>query len=94
MKPFSIWSLALTVLGLLLFGFNWIIEGYFEFIVLIGSFVILLGALSSFIAIAKGEKSRIKLISLASFFIVLFLIAWFEPFQVIRILIWLKNIAA
>lgn len=92
MKPFSIWSMAFIVLGLFSFGLNWIIEGYFEPIALIGFIFISLGAIFSFIAIARREKSRIKILPLTSFFIILFLIAWFEPFQVIRIMTLLKNI--
>lgn len=93
MMPFSIWSIGFIVLGLLLFGLNWIIEGYFEPIVLIGVICLLIGIILSFIAIAKKEAGRLKFVSLISFFIVLFLINWFEPFQVIRIITWLKNIS-
>lgn len=93
MKPFSIWSLGFIVLGLFSFGLNWIIEGYFEPIVLIGAICFLVGTILSFIAIAKKEEGRLKFFSLISFFIVLFFITWFEPFQVIRIMTWLKNIS-
>ncbi|WJE17862.1 hypothetical protein QRY07_00725 (plasmid) [Bacillus cereus] len=92
MKPFSIWSLGFIISGLLLFGLNWIIEGYFESIVLIGVICLLVGIILSFIAIAKNEEGRLKFVSLISFFIVLFLITCFEPFQIIRIMTWLKNI--
>lgn len=93
MNSFSIWSLGFIILGIFLFGLNWIIEGYYEPIVLIGVICLLVGLILSFIAIAKKEKGRSKFISLMSFFIVLFLITWLEPFQVIRIMTWLKNIA-
>lgn len=93
MKPFSIWSLGFIILGLLLFGLNWSIEGYFEPIILIGVICLLVGIILSFIAISKKEEGRLKFVSLISFFIVLFLITWFEPFQVIRIMTWLKNIS-
>ncbi|NYE09699.1 membrane-bound ClpP family serine protease [Bacillus niacini] len=93
MKLFSIWSIILVFLGLISFGLNWLIEGYFEPIVLIGVIFFLIGVIFSFIAISKKEKGSIKFISLASFFIILFLVSWFEPFQVVRIMTWLKNIA-
>lgn len=93
MKPFSIWSLGFIVLGLLLFGLNWVIVGYFEPIVLTGVICLFVGIILSFIAVAKKEEGRLKFVSLISFFIVLFLITWFEPFQVIRIMTWLKNIS-
>ena len=79
MKTFSIWSIGFIVLGLLTFGLNWIMEGYFEPIALIGTFLLLIGAIFNLIAIAKNEKGSIKFISLASFFIILFLVSWFEP---------------
>lgn len=88
----SIWSIVFLVLGFLFFGLNSIIEGYSELIVFIGAIFILLGSIFSFIAIFKREKGSIKFISLVSFFIILFLITWFEPFQILRIVTWLKNI--
>ena len=92
MKAFSLWSIIFIVLGMLSFGFNWIIEGYFELIVLMGMVFLLIGVVFSFIAIAKNENGSIKFISLASFFIILFLVSWFEPFQVLRVMTWLKNV--
>lgn len=92
MKAYSKWSIIAIFFGLLSFGLNWIIEGYYEPIVLIGALFLLIGALFSIIAISKKEKGRIKYISLAFFFIILFLVTWYEPFQFIRIITWLKNI--
>ncbi|AXI11181.1 hypothetical protein CUC15_13905 [Oceanobacillus zhaokaii] len=92
MKSISIWSIVFIIFGLLFFGLNWIIVGYSELIAFIGAIFILLGAIFSFIAIFKNEKGSLKFISLVSFFIILFLITWFEPFQALRIVTWLKNI--
>ncbi|WP_212935241.1 hypothetical protein [Bacillus hominis] len=91
MKIFSILSITFMVIGLLLFGLNWIIVGYSEPIVLLGFISSLVGIVLSFIAIAKREVGTIKFISLISFFVVMFLITWFEPFQVLRIITWLKS---
>ncbi|MDM5193647.1 hypothetical protein QUF93_13955 [Bacillus hominis] len=91
MKRFSILSITFMVIGLLLFGLNWIIVGYSEPIVLLGFISSLVGIVLSFIAIAKREVGTIKFISLLSFFVVMFLITWFEPFQVLRIITWLKS---
>lgn len=65
-------------------------EGYSEIIVFIGSIFILLGAVFGFLAILKKEKGNTKFISIASFFIILFLVTWVDPSHVLRILIWLK----
>jgi hypothetical protein len=92
MKSFSIWSIFFIVLGLVSFGLNWGIEGYSEPIVLMGAIFLLVGAGFSFFAFSKKEKGNIKFISLTSFFIILFFITWFEPFHIIRIITWFKNI--
>ena len=92
MKRFSVSSIVFIFIGLLFFILNWLIDGYVEPIVLTGVIFILLGAVFSFIAISKREKGSVKYISLATFFITLFLVTWFEPFQVLRMMTWFKNI--
>jgi hypothetical protein len=81
------------LVGLLLFCLNWIIKGYSEPLVLLGFISFLVGMVLSFIAIAKQEEGKLKFISILSFFLVMFLITWFESFQFVRIITWLKNIA-
>nr|WP_154309809.1 hypothetical protein [Metabacillus lacus] len=80
-------------IGLILIGLNWIIDGYFEMIVLISFISLLVGVVLSFIAIAKKEKGTLKFISLISFFLMMFVVTWFEPFQLLRIITWLKNVS-
>ncbi len=92
MKSFSKVSMGFIILGILLFGFNWIKEKYSEPIVFIGFVFLLVGMVLSFIAIARKEEGKLKIISLLTFFVALFLITWIEPLQVIRIMTWLKNI--
>ncbi|GGA28417.1 hypothetical protein FG382_00300 [Psychrobacillus lasiicapitis] len=92
MKRFSLISIFFMLLGLLSFTVNWIIEGYFEPLILTGFIFILIGALFCFIAIFKKEAGSIKFITLTSFFVILFLVVWFEPFQVLRMMTWLKNV--
>ncbi|MRX74352.1 hypothetical protein GJU40_19725 [Bacillus lacus] len=93
MKKFSVLSIALIFIGLILIGLNWIIDGYFEMIVLISFISLLVGVVLSFIAIAKKEKGTLKFISLISFFLMMFVVTWFEPFQLLRIITWLKNVS-
>ncbi|MGU3369617.1 hypothetical protein [Bacillus mycoides] len=93
MKEFSVFSMVLMFVGILLFGLNWIIDGYSEPVVLFSFISFLVGIVLSFIAVAKREKGTLKFISLISFFVVMFLITWFEPFQVLRIITWLKNVS-
>ncbi|EJR64137.1 hypothetical protein IIO_02036 [Bacillus cereus VD115] len=79
--------------GILLFGLNWIIDGYSEPIVFFSFISFLVGIVLSFIAVVKREKGTLKFISLISFFVVMFLITWLEPFQVLRVITWLKNVS-
>lgn len=93
MKPFSIWSIAFIILGLLLFGLTWRIEGSFEPLFFIGVICMLVGIILSTIAYAKKEEGKLKVVSLISSFIFLFLITWYEPFLVVRMMTWFKNIS-
>ncbi|MEK3980906.1 hypothetical protein MKY37_18005 [Psychrobacillus sp. FSL K6-2836] len=93
MKPFSISSIVSIILGTLFFALTWIDKDYyFEPILFVGAIFLLIGGIFSFIAISKKEKGSLKFISVASFFIIIFLVTWFEPFQIIRIMTWLKII--
>lgn len=93
MRTFSTWSILCVVVGMLAIGLSWVIESYFEPILLIGAVFLLIGAIFSFIAIFKKEKGSTKFLSLACFLIIQFLVTWYAPVQVIRIITWLKNIA-
>lgn len=92
MVPFSMRSIAFIVLGSLFFVLTWIIESYFEPLLAIGAIGLLMGGIFSFIAIFREEKGSMKYISVISFFIILFLFTWFKPFEIIRIITWLKII--
>lgn len=92
MKSFSKISLGFIILGILLFAFNWITEEVSEPIVLIGGVFLIIGVILSFGAIVRKEEGKLKIISLLTFFVILFLITWIKPFQVIRMMTWLKNI--
>ena len=93
MKPFSIWSIAFIILGLLLFGLTWRIEVFFEPLFLIGVISLVVGIVLSIIAYANKEAGKLKFVSLICSFILLFLITWYEPFLVVRIMTWIKNIS-
>ncbi|KKK39165.1 hypothetical protein WQ57_05180 [Mesobacillus campisalis] len=93
MKKYSIGSISLMLIGIILFGVNWMTGIFYEPIVLLGLISILVGVVLSFAAIAKQEKGNLKFISIISFFVVLAIITWFEPFQIVRMLTWLKNIS-
>jgi hypothetical protein len=93
MKKYSVGSISLILIGIILYGVNWITGIFYEPIVLLGLISLLVGVVLSFAAIAKQEKGNLKFISVISFFVVLAIITWFEPFQIVRMLTWLKNIS-
>ena len=92
MKLFSIFSFLFIMIGLLIFGVNSFINQYSEPIIFIGITCLLLAIILSFIAVKQREEGNLKFISVISSFIVLFLITWFEPFQIVRIMTWFKNL--
>lgn len=94
METFSLSSIVFIVLGLLFWGLNWLSEGYNEFIVLIGIIMLLIGFIMSLMAIFKKEKGSIKFISFILIFTILLTVTLLEPFQVLRLLTWLKKITA
>ncbi|WP_053363474.1 hypothetical protein [Bacillus sp. FJAT-27251] len=93
MKKYSIGSISLILIGIILYGVNWMTGIFYEPIVLLGLVSLLVGVVLSFAAIAKQEKGNLKFLSIISFFVVLAIITWFEPFQIVRMLTWLKNIS-
>ena len=92
MRLFSIFSFLFIMIGLLLFGVTSFINQYSETIIFIGITCLLLAIILSFIAVKQREEGNLKFISVISSFIVLFLITWFEPFQIVRIMTWFKNL--
>lgn len=92
-KRYGVWSMGLIILGIVLFGLSLNIENQVEMTFLFGIISCLIGTVFGFVAIAKQEEGILKFISIGSFFIVLFLISCFEPFQFVRVLAWLKNMA-
>jgi len=59
----------------------------------LGIISFLVGVVLRFIAIAQQEKGNSKFISLITFFVVMFLMTWFGPFQFVQVLTWLKNVS-
>lgn len=92
MKRLSNLSLVLMLLGFLLLGLNWSMNGFSELVFLSGWISLSVGILFSVIAIVQKEEGVLKFIPLFSYFFVLIIMTWFEPFQFVRLITWLKNI--
>lgn len=92
MKSFSTISILLLIIGLVLFGILYVIPGFNELIALVGFLSLLFGVICSFIAISKREKGNTKFFAVPSFFIIFLLITWFEPFRIVWMFTWMKNL--
>ena len=90
-KPFSRISISIIIFGVIMLGTNGLSANFNELIGLIGLISCLFGVVFSYVAIAKKEKGSLKYISITSFFLVLLWMVLLEPFQLIRILTWMKN---
>lgn len=91
MKKLSIFSILFAIIGLLFIGSSYIYKNSLEPLMLLGFITLLIGLLSSFGAMIKREQGKMKFLAAATFFVSGFIIAWFEPFQILRMLTWLKN---
>lgn len=89
---FSKYSLGLIILGSLLLMLNRGISGYSEPLALIGFLLLFAAAGAVFMAVWKREPGQLKVWSLSIFFVILFVITWAEPFEILRLMTWLKNI--
>mgnify|MGYP001099895080 CR=1 FL=1 len=91
MKAFSFTSMGLCIVGFVLLLINYLNAKFNEPLVLIGFIAMLMGTIFSFVAFAKNEAGFLKFIAAGAFFVVTFLICALDPFQVIRMMAWLKN---
>lgn len=89
---FSKYSIGLIVLGSLLIMLNRGISGYSEPLALIVFLLLFAAGSTIFIAVLKREPGQLKMWSLSAFFLVLFIMTWAEPFEILRLMTWLKNI--
>ncbi|AOH56346.1 hypothetical protein ABE28_018425 [Peribacillus muralis] len=90
MKNSSRWSIVFAVMGAAAFGSSFISKAAFDFLMIFGFAASSLGMLLSFGAMYKNERGKTKFMAVAAFFLG-FILVWNEPFQVIRLLTWLRN---
>ncbi|MCK1992112.1 hypothetical protein GW626_17305 [Peribacillus muralis] len=90
MKNLSRWSIVFAVIGTAAFGCYFVNPKAFDFLIF-GFGSLLLGLILSFGAMFKNEKGKTKFLAVAVFFLFGFFLVWNEPFQVIRLLTWMRN---
>ena len=89
---FSRYSIGLIVSGTLLLVLNHRMSGYSDPLALTGFLLLFLSAGAIFMATLKKEPGQLKVWALSALFIVLFVISWAEPLEILRLLTWLKNV--
>mgnify|MGYP003419864652 CR=1 FL=1 len=91
MKRFSMLSILFIFIGIITYGINRYIGEHAELFILIGLASLFAAVIFGFLAITKNETGRLKYLSIMMAFVVLGAVTWTEPFQIIRVLTWLKN---
>ena len=91
MKWLSILSFVFTIVGLLLFWSSYVFTDLFEPLMIAGFVFLIVGSIFCFGAILRSEKGKVKFLSVAALFLLSFIMAWNKPFQILRLLTWIKN---
>ena len=92
MKRFSLLSILLIIIGIIAYVINRSIGENAEVFILIGFICLFVAVILGFMAIAKNEAGKLKYLTILMAFVVLGFVTWAEPFQIVRVLTWLKNI--
>ena len=92
MKRFSLLSILLIIIGIITYGINRYIGKNTELFILIGVICLFVAVILGFMAIAKNEAGKLKYLTILIAFVVFGVVTWAEPFQIVRMLTWLKNI--
>jgi hypothetical protein len=91
MKMLSKLSIIFAVIGVLVLGSSYIYSNYFEFLMVTGIVVLFIGLMFSFGAMFKREQGKLKFLAVAAFLLFSLIISWNDPFQILRLLTWIKN---
>ncbi|MBL3645984.1 hypothetical protein JMN23_26990 [Bacillus sp. RHFB] len=91
MKRLSNWSIVFAVIGILSFCCSLAFSKTSDLLMISGFGALLIGMLCSFGAMYKKEKGNSKFLAVAAFFLLSFILVWNEPFQIVRLLTWMKN---
>lgn len=88
---FSKLSIIFAVIGAVVLSSSYIYSTYFEILMISGFSLLFISLLLSFGAVFKREQGKIKFLSVLTFFLFSFIITWYDPFQIVRLLTWMKN---
>ncbi|ATP39950.1 hypothetical protein CSE16_07745 [Solibacillus sp. R5-41] len=88
---FSKLSIIFSVIGTVLMSSSYIYPNNFEILMISGLTLLIISLLLSSTALFKREQGKTKFLPVVAFFILSFIITWNEPFQIVRLLTWIKN---
>ncbi|TKH11881.1 hypothetical protein FC678_11025 [Peribacillus simplex] len=91
MQTLSNWSIVFAVIGTLSLCCSFALPKASELLMISGFGALLIGMLCSFGAMFINEKGKSKFLAVAAFFLLSFILVWNEPFQIVRLLTWMKN---
>ncbi|TWD98669.1 hypothetical protein FB550_109179 [Neobacillus bataviensis] len=91
MKILSKLSIIFAILGILFISSAYIYSIYFEPLMVSGFSILFIGLLASFGAMYTKEQGNIKFLAVAAFFLLSFIVTWNQPFDILRLLTWIKN---
>jgi hypothetical protein len=91
MKSLSNWSIVFAVIGTLSFCCSLALAKASELLMISGFGALLIGMFCSLGAMFINEKGKLKFLAVAAFFLLSFILIWNEPFQIVRLLTWMKN---
>ncbi|MGE7904869.1 hypothetical protein ACQKNS_10800 [Peribacillus sp. NPDC094092] len=91
MKSLSHWSIVFAVIGTLSLCCSLAFPKVSEQLMVSGFGALVIGMLCSFGAMYKNEKGKSKFLAVLAFFLLSFILVWNEPFQIVRLLTWMKN---
>lgn len=85
-------ALFFTVIAVLLLSPAYFLAHGLEWLMFVGFACLLLSFVMSIGAFLKKEQGFLKLIPITMFFLVSFIPSVAEPFQIVRVLSWIKNL--
>ncbi|MGE7673023.1 hypothetical protein ACQKMV_05470 [Lysinibacillus sp. NPDC094403] len=88
---FSKLSIIIAGIGAVLLSFSYIYSTNFEILMTSGLGLLFISLFLSFGAVFKREQGKFKFFPVIVFFFCSFIITWYDPFQIVRLLTWIEN---
>ena len=84
-------SVIFSIIGVVILSFSYIYSSNFEILMISGFGIIFISILLSLVSVFKREQGKYKFLPALTFFLCSFIITMYDPFQIVRLLTWIKN---